>query len=114
MPAVATSSTTIPSAGSGSGSSRSTRTSGPPNSWIWIARMPYTTSCRPMDFEPTARSREFAERLTAFLDERIRPAEAVYEEQLRESGNPHFEPPVMEELKAEARRRGLWNLFLGR
>jgi acyl-CoA dehydrogenase len=64
-----------------------------------------------MDFEPTARSREFAERLTAFMDERIRPAEAVYEEQLRESGNPHFEPPVMEELKDEARRRGLWNLF---
>jgi acyl-CoA dehydrogenase len=64
-----------------------------------------------MDFEPTARSREFAERLTAFMDERIRPAEAVYEEQLRESGDPHFEPPVMEELKAEARRRGLWNLF---
>jgi acyl-CoA dehydrogenase len=64
-----------------------------------------------MDFEPTARSREFAERLTAFMDERIRPAEAVYEEQLRESGDPHFEPPAMEELKAEARRRGLWNLF---
>ena len=64
-----------------------------------------------MDFEPTARSREFAERLTAFMDERIRPAEAVYEAQLRESGESHFEPPVMEELKAEARRRGLWNLF---
>ena len=41
----------------------------------------------------------------------IYPAEAVYEEQMRESGDPHFQPPVLEELKAEARRRGLWNLF---
>jgi acyl-CoA dehydrogenase len=66
---------------------------------------------RAMDFEPTERSREFAERLTAFMEERVQPAEAVFEQQLRESGNPHFEPPVMEELKTEARRRGLWNLF---
>ncbi len=64
-----------------------------------------------MDFEPTARSRELQERLTAFMEERVLPAEAVYERQVRESGDPHFHPPVMEELKAEARRRGLWNLF---
>jgi len=64
-----------------------------------------------MDFEPTPRCREFRERLEAFMDERVYPAEAVYEEQLRESGDPHAQPPVMEELKAEARARGLWNLF---
>jgi acyl-CoA dehydrogenase len=64
-----------------------------------------------MDFEPTRRSREFAERLNAFMDERIYPAEAVFGEQLRASGDPHFDPPVLEELKAEARERGLWNLF---
>jgi acyl-CoA dehydrogenase len=45
------------------------------------------------------------------MEERIYPAEAVYEEQLRESGDPHSHPPVMEELKREAQRRGLWNLF---
>jgi acyl-CoA dehydrogenase len=64
-----------------------------------------------MDFEPSPRTREFQERLSAFLEERIHPAEAVFEEQLRASGNPHGEPPIMEELKAEARERGLWNLF---
>ena len=45
------------------------------------------------------------------MDERIYPAEPVYEEQMRVSGDPHFYPPVLEELKDEARRRGLWNLF---
>jgi acyl-CoA dehydrogenase len=64
-----------------------------------------------MDFEPTQRCREFAERLTAFMEERIEPAEAAYTEQLRDSGDPHFEPPVLEKLKTEARERGLWNLF---
>jgi acyl-CoA dehydrogenase len=64
-----------------------------------------------MDFEPTQRCREFAERLTAFMEERVEPAEAVYEEQIRASGDPHFEAPVLEELKSQARERGLWNLF---
>ena len=31
---------------------------------------------------------------------------------MRDAGDPHFHPPVMEELKEEARARGLWNLFL--
>src|SRR4051794_35180800 len=64
-----------------------------------------------MDFAPTDRCRDFQERLTAFLEERVLPAEAVYEEQRRSAGDPHAHPPVMEELKEEARARGLWNLF---
>jgi alkylation response protein AidB-like acyl-CoA dehydrogenase len=39
------------------------------------------------------------------------PAEAVFEAQLAQAGTPHAHPPVLEELKAEARERGLWNLF---
>jgi acyl-CoA dehydrogenase len=42
----------------------------------------------------------------------VYPAEAVYVEQVRSAATPHVHPPVMEELKSEARRRGLWNLFL--
>jgi acyl-CoA dehydrogenase len=49
--------------------------------------------------------------LIGFMDERVYPAEESYDQQMRASGDPHFHPPVLEELKAEARRRGLWNLF---
>jgi acyl-CoA dehydrogenase len=65
-----------------------------------------------MDFEPSQRCTDFKERLTAFMDEQIYPAEEVYERQLRESGDPHHQPQVMEELKAKAREAGLWNMFL--
>ena len=64
-----------------------------------------------MDFELTDRAREFQERLRAFMDERVHPAEETYEQQIADAGDPHFHPPVMEELKEEARSRGLWNLF---
>jgi len=65
-----------------------------------------------MDFEPSERCSEFKERLTAFMDEHVYPAEEVYERQLREAGDPHHQPAVMEELKATAREAGLWNMFL--
>jgi acyl-CoA dehydrogenase len=65
-----------------------------------------------MDFEPSPRCLDFKERLSAFMDEHVYPAEELYERQRAESGNPHHHPPVMEELKARAREAGLWNLFL--
>ncbi len=65
-----------------------------------------------MDFEPSERCSQFIERLNAFMDEHVYPAEELYERQRSESGNPHFHPPVMEELKAKAREAGLWNMFL--
>jgi acyl-CoA dehydrogenase len=64
-----------------------------------------------MDFELSDRCNDFRERLLAFMDERVYPAERVYEDQLSEAGDPHAQPGVMEELKAEARERGLWNMF---
>ncbi|MDQ6606895.1 MAG: acyl-CoA dehydrogenase family protein [Actinomycetota bacterium] len=65
-----------------------------------------------MEFELTDRCRELRERLLAFMDDRVYPAESVYHEQIAASGNPHSQPPVMEELKDAARDQGLWNLFL--
>lgn len=64
-----------------------------------------------MDFEFSERSREYQEKLLAFMDEHVYPAEAIYDAEMAESGNPHFHPPILEELKTEARKRGLWNLF---
>jgi acyl-CoA dehydrogenase len=65
-----------------------------------------------MDFEPSQRCTEFKQRLSAFMDEHVHPAEEIYERQLRESGDPHHQPAVMEELKVRAREAGLWNMFL--
>jgi acyl-CoA dehydrogenase len=64
-----------------------------------------------MDFSPSARALEYQERLLEFMDLHVYPAEPVFAEQMLRSGDPNFHPPVIEELKAEARRRGLWNLF---
>jgi acyl-CoA dehydrogenase len=65
-----------------------------------------------MDFEFSARSLELQKQLRDFIDTHVVAAEPVYARQVEESGDPHFHPPVMEELKTEARQRGLWNLFL--
>jgi acyl-CoA dehydrogenase len=68
-----------------------------------------------MDFTFDARTEELRGQLQAFLDEQILPAEPVFEEQAAEmasQGRPWERPPVMDELKAAARKLGLWNLFL--
>ncbi|WP_199434210.1 acyl-CoA dehydrogenase family protein [Qaidamihabitans albus] len=62
-------------------------------------------------FEPSPRGRDCREKLLAFMDEHIYPAESLYRAQMVESGAPHFHPPILEELKTEARKRGMWNLF---
>jgi acyl-CoA dehydrogenase len=47
-----------------------------------------------------------------FMREHVFPAEPVYDQWRAERGHDNHEhPPVLEELKAEARERGLWNLF---
>ena len=64
-----------------------------------------------MDFALDARTLELREQLTAFMDEHVYPAESVYREQMRASGDANHHPQVLEDLKAEARSQGLWNLF---
>ena len=65
-----------------------------------------------MDFALSPRAETLRQELLDFMDSHVYPAEPVYHEQIAASGNPHHHPPIMEELKAEARSRGLWNLFL--
>ncbi len=64
-----------------------------------------------MDFALTDRCKQYQERLLAFMDECVYPSEPVYAQQMHDSGNPMHHPAVLMELKAEARSRGLWNLF---
>jgi len=62
-------------------------------------------------FDISERAQQLQKELFDFMESHVYPAEAVYEEQMRDSGDPHYQPPVLEELKVEARKRGLWNLF---
>ncbi len=65
-----------------------------------------------MDFALSPTAEEYRGRLVEFMDDFVYPAEEVAESQVAASGDPHHHPEVLEELKAEARARGLWNLFL--
>lgn len=62
-------------------------------------------------FDVSERAAKYRSDLLEFMDSAVYPAESVYEMQMAESGDPHFQPPILEELKAQARERGLWNLF---
>jgi len=65
-----------------------------------------------VDFSFSTRVEQLRAELFDFMSGHVYPAEPVYREQVAASGKHHVSPPVMEQLKAEARRRGLWNLFL--
>ena len=65
-----------------------------------------------MDFAFDATTLELRERLLAFMDQWVYPAEPRFREEVEASAGPWDTPPVIEELKAQARARGLWNLFL--
>ncbi|RKT03847.1 acyl-CoA dehydrogenase [Streptomyces sp. 3211.6] len=64
-----------------------------------------------MDFAFDTRTEELRGRLLAFMEEHVHPAEALAAEQRARLASPWDTPAVFGELKAEARRRGLWNLF---
>jgi acyl-CoA dehydrogenase len=61
---------------------------------------------------PTPRSAALADRVRAFTEEHIYPAEAVFERELHEARDRWAELPVMTALKAKAKAAGLWNLWL--
>jgi len=67
-----------------------------------------------MDFEHSERARLVMEQVERFVHERIVPNESTYQDQLvgTDDWTEWKIPPVVEELKAEAKELGLWNLFL--
>jgi acyl-CoA dehydrogenase len=67
-----------------------------------------------MEFAFDAKTQELRASLLDFMDSHVYPAEAVYAGQLAAQPD-HWAwdtVPVLEELRARARERGLWNLFL--
>lgn len=68
-----------------------------------------------MDFNLSEKAKEYLSRMRDFMDAEIFPAESVYHQQrleLADSGELHTQPQIIDELKASARSKGLWNLFL--
>ncbi|MCD4523859.1 acyl-CoA dehydrogenase family protein [Nocardioides sp. cx-173] len=68
-----------------------------------------------MDFSPSPRAADLTARVKDFIETEIEPAEEDYHRDLaeaRRTGDPWQPLPLIEELKAKARERGLWNLFL--
>ncbi|WP_257555029.1 acyl-CoA dehydrogenase family protein [Sphingobium sp. CFD-2] len=65
-----------------------------------------------MDFEQSAKSREWMERVRAFMEEHIVPAVPVYHQQSAAIDRWTEIPPVFDELKDKAREAGLWNIFM--
>jgi len=64
-----------------------------------------------MDFAPSPKMEEVCTRMWGFMREEVFPAEKEYE-RWRTNNDPHAHPPVLERLKASAKNRDLWNLFL--
>jgi acyl-CoA dehydrogenase len=64
-----------------------------------------------MTYEFTERGLALQEEVRRFMDEYIYPNEEEYYRQYHQGGD-HSYPPILDELKGEAKRRGLWNLFL--
>ena len=70
-----------------------------------------------MDFQPSARAKDTAQRVRAFIQEHIEPIEAQHWQEVlgqRHGGDwtQWTIPPRVEQLKAKAREQGLWNLFM--
>lgn len=65
-----------------------------------------------MDFTPSPRTVELADRLAAFMEAEVYPNEALYQEQLSAGDTRWKVVPIVENLKAKAKAAGLWNLFL--
>jgi acyl-CoA dehydrogenase len=67
-----------------------------------------------MDFSLSPRAQRYVQRLSTFMQEHVLPAEPEYYAQLQNvpDWRRWKQPSVMENLKAQARASGLWNLFL--
>ncbi|CAN5744049.1 acyl-CoA dehydrogenase family protein [soil metagenome] len=64
-----------------------------------------------MNFDYSTKTHELQNKLRSFMDTHIYPNEKTYEEEIN-SGDRWQPLQLIEDLKAEAKNQGLWNLFL--
>jgi acyl-CoA dehydrogenase len=64
-----------------------------------------------MPYQFTDQGRAVLEDVKQFMEEHIYPNEERFDQQMEELGR-HGYPPVLDQLKAAALKKGLWNLFL--
>jgi acyl-CoA dehydrogenase len=65
-----------------------------------------------MEFDFSQKTKMYQEQLGDFMSKHIYSNEQTFVDQMNAQPNRWQVPPIMEELKAKARERGLWNLFL--
>ncbi|HMG24359.1 MAG TPA: acyl-CoA dehydrogenase family protein [Kofleriaceae bacterium] len=70
-----------------------------------------------MDFAPSAKSAEYIQRVRQFIRDRVTPVEQSYWDEVAATcptgdWRTWKIPKMLDELKAEARKAGLWNMFL--
>src|SRR3546814_3607273 len=65
-----------------------------------------------MGFEFSSRSLEYHRRITAFMNEFVYPNEDLYRQQVDGAADRWSAVPIVEDLRAQAKAEGLWNLFL--
>lgn len=84
------------------------------NSFASVSNRPHATPLKltELDFSLSARGAQVRDQLAAFLDECVMPQEQALSAQMDALNGPEPFAPLMLELRAEARQRGLWNLFL--
>jgi len=64
-----------------------------------------------MNFEHSKNAQEWIGKVQAFMDEHVYPAVPTYEAQQKEGGRWKV-LPIVEDLKAKAKKQGLWNMFM--
>ncbi|WP_181347140.1 acyl-CoA dehydrogenase family protein [Thalassobacillus sp. CUG 92003] len=65
-----------------------------------------------MDFSYSDKVNALRAKLEEFMEDVVYPNEHVYKEQLGEDTRFSDIPPIMDEMKQQAKQAGLWNLFL--
>ncbi len=65
-----------------------------------------------MDLRQSPEGEKLLSEVTTFIESYIEPNQKTFAEQMADSGDPHFHPPILEELKDKAKEQGLWNMFL--